>query len=75
MIMISVIYNMEKPYEHYVLSMEAQEMPSPACLASQNYSSRISDYYWDKSPENHYGSIGSSVISRLSPFAYSVSGV
>lgn len=74
MIAISIFYNYEKPYENYVLSMEAQKTPSPACPANQNYSSIITDYYWDKLPENHYGSIDSSMISRVSPYAYSSTG-
>lgn len=75
MIIISIFYNLEKPYEDYVLSMEAQKTPSPACPANQNYSTMITDYYWNKSPENHYGSIDSLAVSRLSPFAYSICGI
>jgi sodium-coupled monocarboxylate transporter 8/12 len=75
MVTISVLYNLEKPYQDYVLSMEAQNNVSPACPANQNYSSIISDYYWNKLPSNHYGSIDSMLISRFSPFAYSITGL
>ncbi|KAI6186560.1 Sodium/solute symporter family and Sodium/solute symporter, subgroup family-containing protein [Aphelenchoides besseyi] len=77
MIVISILYNLDAPYEPYVLDMQSMNAPSPACLAvNQTQTSYlISEYYEFKIPENHYGVPSSRFLSRLSPFTYSLCGI
>ncbi|KAI6213533.1 hypothetical protein M3Y94_00161500 [Aphelenchoides besseyi] len=77
MIFVSILYNLDAPYESYVLNMQSMDTPSPACLAvNQTQTSYlISEYYEYKTPANHYGVSSSSLLSRLSPFAYSLCGI
>ncbi|KAI6224235.1 Sodium/solute symporter family and Sodium/solute symporter, subgroup family-containing protein [Aphelenchoides fujianensis] len=77
MVLVSVLYHMDKPFELYVLNMQAADAPAPACLAANQtqMSALIGDFYAHKTPDNHYGAPDSMLLSRLSPFAYSFTGI
>ncbi|KAI6224226.1 Sodium/solute symporter family and Sodium/solute symporter, subgroup family-containing protein [Aphelenchoides fujianensis] len=77
MVLVSILYNLDKPFEPYVLNMQAADTPAPTCMAANQtqMSALIGDFYAHKTPDNHYGAPGSMLLSRLSPFAYSFTGI
>lgn len=75
MISISISYNIEKPYELYVLPMQTAPGTTSAMCPSGNFTAQIAEFYAQQSARHHYGTPDVIAVSRMSPFAYGLTGL